>query len=273
MSVKAALLCGLNYIGSNSELNGCINDVTNMRDVLIKHYGYDAKNITVLTDNTKVKPTKANIIKYLQKLISNTTATHLYFHYSGHGSTVLDKNNDEIDGCDECIIPLDFRKNNTVITDDEINQIVKQLRPECKLSMVFDACHSGTMVDLKYDLQCLSVHNNSAQVDPNDVYMYQNWSYDYKVSQNSKYNDLAANVFSLSGCLDSQTSADAYINKKFQGALTYVLMKVLEINQYKNIKLKYLLKDIHCMLKQQQYSQKPVIQSSKPIQLDGEFSI
>jgi hypothetical protein len=27
--MKRALLCGLNYIGSDSELNGCINDVTN----------------------------------------------------------------------------------------------------------------------------------------------------------------------------------------------------------------------------------------------------
>ena len=37
---KFALLIGINYKGTSNELNGCINDVMNMRDVLIKHFGY-----------------------------------------------------------------------------------------------------------------------------------------------------------------------------------------------------------------------------------------
>ena len=38
-------------------------------------------------------------------------------------------------------------------------------------------------------------------------------------------------VLAISGCRDNQTSADAYINKQYSGALTWALLKVL-----KNIK-------------------------------------
>ena len=58
--------------------------------------------------------------------------------------------------------------------------------------------------------------------------MYQN---DYKSDK--------IKMLMISGCRDSQTSADAYINKKYQGALTFHLLKVLELNKY-DIKIKYL---------------------------------
>jgi hypothetical protein len=55
---KKALLVGINYRNTESELNGCINDIINMKDVLITKFGYSIDDITVITDDTEIKPTR-----------------------------------------------------------------------------------------------------------------------------------------------------------------------------------------------------------------------
>jgi hypothetical protein len=49
MGAKRALLVGINYIGTENALNGCINDVENMCDVLKSEFGYNENDI--LCDN------------------------------------------------------------------------------------------------------------------------------------------------------------------------------------------------------------------------------
>jgi hypothetical protein len=39
------------------------------------------------------------------------------------------------------------------------------------------------------------------------------------------------NIIALSGCRDNQTSADAYIDNKAQGAMTWAFLKALNNNQ------------------------------------------
>ena len=57
--MKKGLLVGINYIGTDLELSGCINDVRNVNNFLLS-IGYLQKNIRRLTDNTIQKPTKQN---------------------------------------------------------------------------------------------------------------------------------------------------------------------------------------------------------------------
>ena len=265
---KLGILFGLNYIGSSAELGGCINDVNNMAKVLKDHYGF--QDIKIVTDNTNHKPTKHVMINYLEHIaLQSYHYDVIYYHYSGHGSYVRDKNSDEADGKDECLVPIDYN-NAGFITDDVIKKIISTSNPKCKIVMVIDACHSATMADLRYELDCKSVKLQENQTDPN-AYLYKNWSYNFQYKENHKYSD-ETNVFTISGCRDNQTSADAWINNKYQGALSYHLMKTLELNNYK-LPIKYLLKDIHCMLKLGQYSQKPVITSTKKIDIDAEFTL
>ena len=282
---KYALLFGLNYIGSNAELGGCINDVVNMEKILKEKYNFDEilrttdLGITqyikkspkdVVATNKSITPTYNTMVSYI-KLLKNKTYENdvVYFHYSGHGSYVRDQNNDERDGKDECLVPIDYNKYG-FITDDLIKSVIKDCNPKCKVIMVIDACHSATMADLRYQLDCKSVQLEQNQTDSN-AYLYQNWSYNFEYAENHKYSD-SNNVFTISGCRDNQTSADAWINNKYQGALSYHFMKTLELNNYK-LPIKYLLKDIHCMLKLGQYDQKPVITSTKKIDIDQEFTL
>ena len=59
MSVKA-LIVGVNkYKLPGSDLQGCVNDATNVRDILLKYYGFTTNDIRVLVD---ARATKSAII-------------------------------------------------------------------------------------------------------------------------------------------------------------------------------------------------------------------
>ena len=265
--MKKALLIGINYKRSSSELQGCINDVMNMKRILETKFSYKPENITVLTDDTKIKPTLLNIMNKLNELVLDKEANQLFFHYSGHGTQVYDFDRDESDGRDECIIPLDYEKHG-IITDDTLKNILKKMDDTKKLTCVIDACNSGSVLDLKYELNCLT---REVKKESPQEYHYDNWSYEYRVQQKKQYH-AKGNIMMISGCKDYQTSADAYINQTYQGALSYHLAKVLDQNDYK-IKLKYLLKDVHILLKKGRYSQRPVMSSSRMFDLDQYFDM
>jgi len=69
---QRALLVGINkYRIPGSELNGCVNDVTNVRDILLKYFGFDVNDIRMVVDD---RATKANIMKRLGWLVADAKA-------------------------------------------------------------------------------------------------------------------------------------------------------------------------------------------------------
>ena len=228
--MKRAFLCGINYIGTDEQLNGCINDIQNINNFLVNNCGYDRKNITIMTDDPKstIKPNKSNMEAALIALgkgcVSGDT---LVFYYSGHGSTVNDRNNDESDGRDNVLVPLDY-KTKGVITDDWLFKNLASLLPAGVTLWAFtDCCHSGTMLDLQYNLRCKSVCT-VPNLKPQN-YVSKDWSNDYAVStERSKLTN--ADVYLFSGCLDPQTSADVTINGTGQGAFTSCFLEFVTSN-------------------------------------------
>lgn len=65
---KKALLIGINYFGSNKELNGCCDDVARVKHLLCSVYGFldDPASLTMLTDkpgsDLRLFPTRHNIV-------------------------------------------------------------------------------------------------------------------------------------------------------------------------------------------------------------------
>ena len=102
-----ALLVGINDYQGISDLRGCINDVTNMRDILKTHLGFTNKDIRVLVDR---RATRANILKRLRWMVDGAKpGDFLVFHFSGHGSQIRDRDGDELqDQMDELICPWDM---------------------------------------------------------------------------------------------------------------------------------------------------------------------
>ena len=80
--MKKALLIGILYKGQDGELGGCVNDVNNIQSLLIEKFGFKKKNIMTLTDETKVKPTRRNLKRYMQKFANDAKkGDQLFFHY------------------------------------------------------------------------------------------------------------------------------------------------------------------------------------------------
>lgn len=261
-----ALLIGINYFGTSAELQGCINDCNNLKGVLLNKFSFSADSIKFLNDlpenkNTLLYPTAANIRKALKELVTEAKTgkiNKLWLSYSGHGSNTADKSGDELDGKDEMWCPVDYDvtvfmgKRRPIeerfILDDEIYTLLQQLPASCTCFVMSDSCHSGSIMDLKY--------------------MYDPVTGQYKKQQNKL--DTAAQIICISGCKDEQTSADASIDNKYCGAMTWSFLKVLESATI----LKYddLVLQMQALLKGK-YEQVPCLTTSTPLSQNDLFYV
>jgi hypothetical protein len=220
---KRALLIGINYDNDASlKLNGCVNDVFAMSNMLIDVYGYSKSNITIMYDNAahNLLPNRNNILRELATIIANSqNSSEIWIHYSGHGTHIKDTNGDEVDGKDEAIVPSDVYVNGT-INDDQLLGIFSQSK--CLTYLMFDCCHSGSICDLQWRFEYVPARRN-----------YLRYNESKRVLSNP-------NIVMISGCRDNQTSADAYnIEAKMaMGAMTNALIDSIRSNNYNATMLK-----------------------------------
>jgi hypothetical protein len=231
---KKALLVGVNrYKVPGSDLRGCVNDVMNLKGALQKYYGFPAGNIKTLTD---FKATQKNIKAGIESLLGAAKSGDvLVLHYSGHGSNVPDKNGDEADYRDEIICPTDLDWKDP-FTDDWLRQAFDGLPGGVNFTVIMDCCHSGTI---------------TRAIEPPDApikerYLPSPWDLIAVESrrpirgqvrgglrgkrQKGGKDAVDANIPELliTGCRDTQTSADAYIKGSYNGALTYHLVAAIK---------------------------------------------
>ena len=151
----------------------------------------------------------------------------LVLHYSGHGSNVPDddKNKDEADGRDEILCPTDLNWDKP-LRDDWLRTTFDKLPAGVSFTIIMDCCHSGT---------------NTRAILPPDVkvkqrYLPSPWglaaaesgrSLPKKVSSELRRSSRSARKTKdivnaelpevlITGCRDTQTSADAFINGRYQ---------------------------------------------------------
>ena len=236
MKKKKALLIGINYYETPYQLAGCITDV----ELLNNKFGssYDIKTITDLTNK---KPTKSVILSEFSALLESAkSGDTVLFTFSGHGSQTRDLNQEEIDGQDEMIISGDLQ----YIIDDDFKTIIHQkLKTGATLIALFDSCHSGTILDIKYSYP----------------------SYTTSVSNSLNTIDTNGNVILISGCLDNQTSAEANIVEgKMSGAMTWSLLETLK--QYPTgLTWNTLLTNMRKLLNSTGFNQIPQLSSGRPL--------
>lgn len=248
---KHALLIGINYLkNKNYGLDGCINDVQNVKKMLVDCFHYRPENIVVMTDNLKgsLEPTKKNMIQQIMNVVGKIKpGDTMYMHYSGHGVQIRSKDGDEahnIDtpNMDDCLCPCDFYKfagDNRFISDDFLKQILVNKVPiGAKLRAVFDCCHSGSALDLRYmwSKGDKFLNSNSPQLKSNDIIL-------------------------ISGCRDHQTSADTWDGERREagGALTLMLTKVLKNSLSVKTSWKDILVVVRHYLTDAHYKQIPML--------------
>jgi len=153
-TVRRALLVGINTYNPPeakgqserkiTDLDGAVNDIEAVRQLLISKYQFDNQHIKILLNE---QASRAGILAALEQLVKETQAGDVvFFHYSGHGSQVYNPASDETDKKDETIVPADALQGAEDIRDKEIQSYLNSiLDKNAQLTAVFDSCHSGSI--------------------------------------------------------------------------------------------------------------------------------
>ena len=254
--MKLALQIAVSYLGTEGQLDGTACDIVKMNAVLTEHLGYAPENITVLAEAEAYNPlttgtmqpvngppTTDRIMTELIRLskIANEdpTVVEVFIQYSGHGTYVRDTSasQDEDDGRDECLVPLDYETRG-FIPDDKINAVLSLFPKRVTVIGLVDACHSGTMFDLPY------------RYITGDKFVIE-----------SKTSRVKCKCIMFSGCKDSQVSMDAYnLNNanEFSGAMSTSFMAGLKIYNY-TIGVWQMMRHMWMFLKKRTFKQKPQV--------------
>lgn len=153
MSVrKKSLLIGINYTGSQNELNGCHKDVENVAEFLsYRGYSNDPRSQVILRDDMggAYYPSGHNILAAIDWLVSEP-GTCNFFHYSGHGGQVRDPTGNRPSGVLDTICPVDFQERGQMTSDILHEHLVSRLPPSSTLFVIADCCHSGSALELPF---------------------------------------------------------------------------------------------------------------------------
>lgn len=180
----------------------------------MKCHGFKSEDIVLLADDTsepRYLPTRENMLNAMKWLVRSAKLhDSLFLHYSGHGGQVKDQDGDEAGGFDEVIFPLDYKKEGVILDDDLHDIMVSPLPAGCRLTALFDSCHSGTVLDLPYILTCDGLRQNNIASD---------W-----IQKKAS----CADVISWSACKDGETSVDTFQDGVAVGAMSNAFISALK---------------------------------------------
>ena len=281
---KKALLVGVNKYKYVRPLNGCVNDVRNMADILTSFYGFSADEIRTIVDESV---TRNNLMNRFDWLLDDVKEGDLLlFHFSGHGSQIQDRDGDELeDDLDEilCLYDMDFRNPDSYLPDDDFNDIIDRLPKGVFLTVCIDSCHSGTATrDLAFLTSGLQIPPTEAKIQPRFIeppadIALRSYSKSVsvrrmgsKIKEDKKGTGFESNAEAkhvlLAGCMDDQTSADAYIGNDYNGAFTYNLCKTIRDTKGL-ITYQELIKRVQNSLAFNSFSQIPQLNGNKDLKI------
>jgi hypothetical protein len=265
---KRALLVGVNEYEKSQipDLSGCINDVLDTHFSLRSLFGFETKEIRVLTDS---RATKDNIVYRLKWLVKNAkSGDYLFFLFSGHGSQIRDRDGEELeDNLDELICPHDMDwDGHKYITDDELNDLLKGVPEGALLEVMIDCCHSGTI------LREIGLEPPPELAPGNDIrYRFLPPPTDLLLRFSGKEDELDPRSF-LGGfknrkkkhhilwaaCRADQVAAEVRKDERHHGAFTYYLNKHLRRDS--QVSRDVLLERVRASLRHEGYMQVPQLE-------------
>jgi hypothetical protein len=256
-----ALLVGINkYPGA--PLNGCINDINDMATYITSVCKFAPTAIKSLKDKAA---TTAAILSGLQWLVTGAkVGDRLFFHYSGHGAQVPTKTPaGEVDGLDEVICPVDFDwSDKRLIRDKQFRALFATIPTGVEFVWLSDSCHSG---DLSKGMPKPHVTHRVMPLPDVSHPVHADLAKAREVLRTKKAAAPAAfNGALISGCKSSQTSEDAYINGRYNGACTYYLLQELRKNP--KAKLTDVVIRMDAAVKAAGYDQVPGLEGSATVE-------
>ena len=233
--MKRALLIGIDAYQRIKPLDGCVNDVNLMRDVLAGIFGFPHENMTMLVND---EATRAGILAALDSFVDSVQQDDLVvIHYAGHGSQMTDREGDEPSGLDSTIMPVDsegWQGENRDITDDEIHLRLQRLGQKTSYTtLIFDCCHSGTITRDSFGAKSRSMPADRRPVSelPPSPIPKELWGGSRGERGASGWMPLGEKYVLISGCRDEELSYEhrpADLGGQIaHGALTYFLTQEL----------------------------------------------
>ena len=167
--MKSALLVGVAYGGTEYELPGCINDVMSIADFAGSR-GF--REVTIMRDNLPLSsdeyPSRNKVITRLYRMVKSMGSNDsLWLHFSGHGFYVGSGNEISTTGgskiaatANQCILLrnedraslTDIDETNT-LCEEQLVRLFHNLHGGARVLVTVDACASGNMFDLRYNVQ------------------------------------------------------------------------------------------------------------------------
>jgi metacaspase-1 len=254
-----ALLVGINaYPGS--PLRGCINDIDDMSQFLIQKRGFQTEEIRRLTD---ASATTAAITDTLSNWLVKDASKddRLFFHFSGHGSTLPGSDGDIHDVI--CPVDFDFTEE-LALSDVDFTKIFAPLTADVEFNWISDSCHSG---DLTREITRGLTNAIPRYLAPPPAISAQINAMQAKRGVRRPLSRAVAHLNGafISGCKSDETSADAYFDPKYNGAFTYYLLKELGKPGGIKEKLKMVAGNVEHSLTENGYKQHPQLRGAPEI--------
>lgn len=213
-----AVLVGMNAYPYPNRLQGCINDVTDVKDELNHGLRFSGGKIVTLLDE---EATASGIKKALSDAIGQlNSGDRFVFWYSGHGAQLV-----KGDAATDVICPIDFDFTEaTSVTVDDFHNIFVKIPKGVEAAWGSDSCHSG---DLEKELR-LSGYPKLFRAEPRFIArLYA--SRPTHFTRMREVSEALPNIALIAGCQSDQTSADATFNGRYNGAFTYFFLKELRM--------------------------------------------
>jgi phospholipase C len=209
-----AVCVGIDAYPYPNVLKGCVNDISDVTSEIKSACGFDPNNVVTLLDAKATAAAIKETLKEQVALLKN--GDRFLFWYSGHGAQLVDR-----DAATDVICPVDFDFSPAKsVTVQDFHEIFSAIPHGVTAVWGSDSCHSG---DLSKDMYGNGVPRMFRR-DPSAASKALP-----KMRRTFKdVSDVMTNIALMAGCHSNQTSADAFIDGRYNGAFTYYLLKVLQ---------------------------------------------
>ena len=232
---KLALLVGINAY-KNAPLQGCVTDVKLQEQLLIHRFGFNPKDIVILTDK---QATRQGILNAFEEhLIKQAKPGDVVvYHFSGHGSQVKDLDCDFPDCLNSTFVPIDgilpagFPSQGGTVSDimgHTLFLLMSALKTE-NVTVVLDSCHSGGGTRGNFRIRSRSGGSQLQPLEAERNYQ-QEWLTKLNLSPTEFKKRRIAGVAKgvvIASTKRDQLAADASFNDFYAGAFTYLMTQYL----------------------------------------------
>ena len=232
---KLALLVGINTY-ADAPLNGCVTDVYLQQQLLIHRFGFNPKDILILTDGQATR--QGILTAFEEHLIKQAKAGDVVvYHYSGHGSQVRDPDCDSPDCLNSTFVPVDstlptdYPSKGGVVQDimgHTLFLLMDAIKSE-NLTVVLDSCHSGGGTRGNFKIRSRSGGSQLQPANAEQAYQ-QKWLTSLNLSPDAFKQRRRAGVAKgvvIAATKRDQLAADAPFNDFYAGAFTYLMTQYL----------------------------------------------